>query len=190
MRYNFKNSIEDVKRENLQICVVSYGGSCTNTLQQRIQQLGFITKTSKWGSVFCHLPEYVNLGIPIIYLYDNPKKSFLSQKNRASTIQTNLKKLSNDDNLVYSDEKFIEHMIKQFHSFTDTKRDDVLIVKSSELFNKDIIEKLSTFLKKDCSDIFPLKYVTPKAKIDDRYKELFDKYEDEIKYINEFHLCS
>lgn len=195
MRYCFENIIEDVKKEKLQLCIVSYGGSCTNTLQQCMAKIGFVTKTSKWGDVFCHLPKYVKMGIPIIYVYDNPIKSFLSQRRRTGTLSTNQKKLSNDNNVKTDEETFLKLMIEQFRDFTRVKRDDVLILKSSELFDNNVTKKVSKFLNKDVSRVLPLKFVTPKTNIeeehiDDKTKQLFNKYKSDIEHINEFPICS
>ena len=93
------NHINDIiKSENLDVLVVSYGGCCTNTLVDYLEKNNFNCKTEIWSKILCHCPYY---DIPIIYIYDNPIKSFLSMKNRGEGFwDINQQKMSNDKNVV------------------------------------------------------------------------------------------
>ena len=140
---------ERVKNDGLEVCVTSYGGCCTNVLCEILNNCGIITNTPVWGDILCHSPCYVELGIPIIYLYDHPVKSFLSVKRRGKLIQMNYAKMTNNLNSVYTPEKMLRSMINQFHTFADTKRDNVLVLHSKELFQPGIASKIISFLTKN-----------------------------------------
>jgi len=89
-----------------------------------------------------------------------------------------------------SDENLIKLMINQFNSWTNIRRDNVLIIKSCELFENSIVDKLENFLKKKLYH-FPISYKRPKTNIEnieniDEYSELFKKYKLEIDKINNF----
>ena len=186
---DFTNINNLVEEEKLQICVISYGGSCTNLLVSTLAANGYVVVTPTWQSILCHCPVYINLDIPIIYIYDNIIKSYLSMKNRGSGIcDTNQRKLSNNYNVELSDENLLSLMIKQYNTWTEKKDKNVLIIKSNELFDTPIIDKLQTFLKNSSLQYFPIKYITPKTNINNNIKEedllLFQKYKDEINKIN------
>ena len=88
-KYKNKDKIEElnnikkiVQRENLNLSVISYGGSCSNQLIHILQHNNYKIRSSISDSLLCHCPHYIDIGIPIIYLYDNPIKAFLSMKRR------------------------------------------------------------------------------------------------------------
>jgi len=179
-----------IKEEKLDICVVSYGGSCSNTLVDTLIKNGYTPITNIWQNILCHCPRYVDIDIPIIYIYKNPINSFLSMKNRGRYFcDVNQIKLSNNWNTELSDENLLKLMIKQFNNWKNIKRDNVLIIKSSELFEENIIQKLETFLNKKIN-YFPIQYIEPTTKVDNitdiSLIELFKKYKDEIEKINNF----
>ena len=88
-----------------------------------------------------------------------------------------------------SDENLIELMINQFNNWTNIKRDNVCVIKSCELFENNIVDKLTTFLKKEIYH-FPIPYNTPNTtnieSLDIESLELFEKYKLEIDRINNF----
>jgi len=140
--------------------------------------------------ILCHCPKYIEIDIPIIYIYDNPIKSFISMKKRNSGIwDVNQQKMSNNKNIALSDDNLIKLMINQFNSWTNIKRDNVLVIKSSELFENNIVEKLENFLKTKIYH-FPISYNIPKTNIetieDIEDIELFKRYKLEIDKINNF----
>ena len=182
---NIKNIIHN---EKIDVLIVSYGGCCSNTLVTELQNNGYVCSTETWREILCHCPHYIEIDIPIIYIYDNPIKSFISMKNRGDCWWgLNQQKMSNNNNIVLSDENLIELMIKQFNSWTNIKRDNVLVIKSCELFENSIVDKLEKFLKKKLCH-FPIPYITPKINIKhiNKNNELFKKYKLEIDKINNF----
>lgn len=184
---NIKNIIEN---EGINLLVVSYGGSMTNTLIYHLEKNNYNIRSKTYNEILCHCPHYIEIDIPIIYIYDNPIKSFLSMKNRGKGVwDLNQQKMSNNMNINLSDENLIQLMINQFNSWTNIKRDNVLVVKSCELFENNIVNKLESFLKKKIYH-FPILYKVPKTNIknikDFKTKELFKKYELELDKINTF----
>ena len=181
--------IQDLNNINigdLNLCVVSFGGSASNTLVNALHENGFNTKNKIWEKILCHCPEYVNLGIPIIYLYTDPRSAFMSMKRRGSGIwDVNQKKLSNNNNVKLSDDNLLQLMIKQFDSWTGTKRNDVLILHTNELFQPDIVDKLEKFLNKKVKG-FPLQFKNPKTDYSKctYFVDLFERHKDGIERVN------
>jgi hypothetical protein len=182
---NINNAI---KKEGLNLIVISYGGCVSNTLINALEKNNYNIRTNTYNNILCHCPYYIETNIPIIYIYDNPIKSFISMKKRGRGIwDVNQQKMSNNKNVNLSDENLVQLMIKQFNSWTNVKKDNVLIIKSCELFENSIVDKLEKFLKKKLCN-FPIVYNTPKTTIENmnEYSELFKKYELEIDKINNF----
>lgn len=178
-----------ITQEKMDLLVVSYGGSASNALVDALTKNKYNILTRTYTKVLCHFPHYIDINIPIIYIYDNNLiKSFLSVKRRHWS--RNQKKLSNDEHVELSDENLLKLMINQFMQWTTIPRKNVLIVKTSELFDNTIVEKLETFLNRKIEH-FPLVYKTPTTHIENisHNREmigLFDKYKKEIQYINDF----
>ena len=183
------NNINNIiKSEKLDILVISYGGCCTNILVNYLEKNNFKCNTKIWLTILCHCPQYIECDIPIIYIYDNPIKSFMSMKKRGKGFwDVNQKKLSNNNDVVLSDENLLQLIIKQFNSFKNKK--NVLMIKSSELFENDIVNKLEFFLNKKIEH-FPVEYKTPTNNIlninNIKLVELFEKYKLEIDKINNY----
>ncbi len=187
---NTKEIQDIIKKEGLDLMVVSYGGSCTNQLVDLLENNSYKCRTNTWDIIFCHAPKYIECDIPIIYIYDNPIKSFLSMKNRRYGMwDVNQRKMSNNNEIELSDENLLKCMINQFNNWTNVKKDNLLIIKTSELFDENIVDKLNKFLKKNINH-FPVKYVKPKTDINNILDEdlinLFNKYQDDINKINNF----
>lgn len=187
-----KNNLRTIiKREKLQICVVCYGGCSSNTLVNSLIKNNYICKTSIWDKILCHCPDVIDVDIPIIYIYRNPINAFLSMKRRNKN-EINQKKLSNYTSTKISDETLLELMIKQFYTWTSKKSKNILIVKYEELFLPEIKDKLQVFLNNYNLKHFPIDYIPPcinKNFIDNlplEQLELFDKYKQDIDYINNF----
>jgi hypothetical protein len=175
-----------IKEENLDLCVISHGGCCSNQLADILAENGYNVKTPIWKKILCHCPEYIDIDIPIIYIYGNPLYSFLSAKNRGEGVwDLNQQKLSNNENIKLSDENLLKLMIKQVNTWINIKKDNVLILKSSEIFEEHIVDKLQSFLKKDLHS-FPITYVKPKTSLDNLDRDeliLFQKYKNDINKI-------
>ena len=187
-----KNSIRTIiKREKLQICVVCYGGCSSNTLINTLTKNNYICKTSIWDKILCHCPDVIDVDIPIIYIYRNPIHAFLSMKRRNKN-EINQKKLSNYTSTQISDETLLKLMIKQFYTWTSKKSTNILIIKYEELFLPEIKYKLHVFLNNYNLKHFPIEYKPPYINDNivnnlqvDQY-ELFEKYKQDIDYINNF----
>ena len=181
---------EVIKKDGLDVLVVSYGGCCSNQFVNKLEENGYKAKSSLWKKILCHCPKYIDINIPIIYIYDNPIKAFLSQKNRGRLIyDVNQRKLSNNHNIKLSDENLLKLIIEQFNNWTNIIRNNVLIIKSNELFQDKIVNKLENFLKRKINH-FPIQYKNPKQ-TDSNIKEfkstkLFKKYQLEIEKIINF----
>ena len=187
---NLNNVNEIIKNEGLEVLVISYGGSCSNTFVDYLEKNNFKCRTEIWNKILCHSLEYIECDIPIFYIYDNPIKSFLSMKNRGKGIwDLNQQKMSNNINVVLSDTNLIELMINQFNNFTNIKKNNICVIKSCELFENNIVDKLEIFLKKKIHH-FPIPYKNPKTNIQTNESieniELFEKYKLEIDKINNF----
>lgn len=179
-----------IKKTGLDVLVVSYGGSLSNTLVRLLEKNGYKCKNALWSKILCHCPSYININIPVIYIYDNPIKAFLSQKKRGKGYwNVNQKKLNNNRNIKLSDENLLKSMINQFNSWTNIKRDNVLVIKSVELFQHKTLNKFKKILGKNLSN-FPIKYKIPSVTQDDITKfkstKLFEKYKLKIKEIIDF----
>lgn len=185
--FDLSTITETIKNEKLQICVVSYGGSCSNQLVSTLIENGYCCKSHSWDKILCHCPQYVKLNIPIIYIYDNPIKAYLSMKNRGKGFwDLNQKKLSNNTDVPLSDENLLKLMIKNYNIWTKTRDQNVLVVKSRELFDTSIVDKLKKFLKNDKLQHFPIPYVVPRtntATHSDSDTKLFLKYKTELDEI-------
>ena len=174
-----------IKEEKLDIIVVSYGGSCSNTLVKILEKNGYCCNTLFWRDILCHCPIFLKVNIPVIYIYDDIKKAFLSVKNRGTGWwDVNQKKLSNNNDIKLSDENLLQLMIKQFYTWVKNKGQNVLIIKSQELFHKEIVTKIQSFLNISNLILFPVKYKKPKTCMLEH--SLFEKYKDDIEYINNY----
>ena len=188
---NFKNIKSIVNAEKMEVCVISYGGSCSNLLVNTLEKNNIICQTPIWHKILCHSPDFLDIDIPMIYIYDNPIKSFFSMKNRGEGWwDVNQRKLSNDNNIELSDENLLRLMIKQFNTWTACKKDNLLLLKSEELFESKIVDKLELFLNKKLSG-FPIEFKKPKTDLEkitfNKDEEtLFEKYKKEINFINNF----
>jgi hypothetical protein len=183
---------QKLKKNNIDVLVVCYGGCCSNTLVNALEKCNFKCNFELWDKILCHCPTYININKPIIYIYDNPIKSFLSQKRRGLGIwDLNQRKLCNNVNVELSDENLLDLMIKQFNSWTNVKRNNVLIIKSEELFKNEIQAKLQRFIGPQHKLLhFPIKYIESAITSEDIEKfkstELYQKYKVEIEQINNF----
>ena len=111
------------------------------------------------------------------------------KKRGAGIWDVNQKKLSNNLNTKLSDENLLKLMIDQFNVWTSVKRNNVLIIKTNELFKQDIVNKLENFLKKKILH-FPIEYKSPKTTTKDmeefKLTNLYKKYKVEIDTINKY----
>ena len=76
-------------------------------------------------------------------------------------------------------------MLKQINTWININKSNVLILKSSEIFEEPILDKLQTFLKKDLHS-FPITYIKPKTSLENLDRDelmLFQKYKKNINTI-------
>lgn len=186
---NLQHANNIIKKEKLEILVVSYGGCCSNTLINALENNGYKCRTDITRTILGHCPLYVKCDIPVIYVYKNPILAFMSMKRRGERIwATNQKKISNNQNVKLSDDTLLQLMFRQFYSWTSHKQDNILFIRSEEIFSDNIVNKLSRFLKRKVKD-FPIPYKEPSSSIDNiskEYNHLFKKYKTEIDHINSF----
>jgi hypothetical protein len=175
-----------IKEEKMDICVISHGGACSNQFVDILTANGYNIRTQTWDRILCHCPEYIDIDIPIIYIYGNPMNSFLSVKNRGHLLWTNnQRKLSNNINIKLSDENLLKLMLNQINTWININKSNVLILKSSEIFEEPILDKLQSFLKKDLHS-FPITYIKPKTSLENLDRDelmLFQKYKKNINTI-------
>ena len=175
-----------IKEEKMDICVITHGGCCSNQLVDILTENGYNIRTPIWEDILCHCPDYIDIDIPIIYMYGNPMTSFLSVKNRGNGHWIiNQQKLSNNENTKLSDENLLRLMLKQINTWININKPNVLILKSSEIFEESILDKLQTFLKKELHS-FPIKYIKPQTTLENLDRDilmLFQKYKKNINTI-------
>lgn len=185
------NNIQNIiKNEKLEVCVISYGGSGSNILVDTLEKNNYICRTESWNNILCHSPTLINIDIPIIYIYRDPKEAFLSMKKRGIEFWgVNQQKLSNNLDIKLTDENLLVLMIKQFYNFTEEKKDNILIIKYTDLFQHNILDKLKIFLNNKNLKYFPIEYIKSKNNIKDieeNVKILFQYYQTYIDYINNY----
>ena len=189
--FDFKkpNIYRIIEEQNMDICVISYGGSATNKLVNILDKKNnYNCRTKIWKHILCHCPKYLELDIPIIFVYDDPRKSLLSIKRRNIVYTKVIPLLANNTNVEKNDEKLLQLMIQQFDRWAYQKNKNILVIKTNELFDKNIKNKLEKFLGKELTG-FPIKYIEPQTKINDiseEHKQLFNKYKHDIDRINNF----
>lgn len=67
---------KSIRLDIIDICIVSYGGSCSNLLADTLEKNNFKCKTKLWRRLLCHYPKNFDTNKPIIYIYDDPIKAF------------------------------------------------------------------------------------------------------------------
>ena len=194
MNYENIKFINDcIKKQGLEICVVSYGGSGSNQLVNKLLNNKLKCRTQIWHDILCHYPKpFINNKIKFIYIFRNPVDAFLSMKKRnIGTWDLNQQKLSINKNIELSDENLLKLMISQFYNWTTCNYNNILIIYYEELFNISIVNKLSNFLNIKIN-FFPIIYKTKlyqNISYDynlDVINNLFEKYKKDIDYINNF----
>jgi len=178
-----------IKRDKLDIGIVSYGGSGSNCLTDFLKNNGYKVKSSIQNKILCHCPIVPNSNIKFIYIYRDPKKAFLSQYRRKPHIWSiNQKKMSNNYNVKLSNENLLRLILFHFKTWTSQKRSNILILKYDELFKEEGIMKIKVFLNNynlKHSPVYVKKNKTEKL-INNDIKKLFEKYKEQIDYINNY----
>ena len=172
-----------VDSNELDIMVVSYGGSGSNTLTDYLCSLDFTCKSPTWHRILCHFPEpLAGFQTKRVYIYDDPRRAFMSQRRRMCA-NTNQRKLSNNNRIILSDENLLRLMIRQFMAWTRNQDENILIISKRDFFSEKR-KKLFDFL-----NISPETYPAWKQPHEydfNEYRELFAKYRKAINYINSY----
>lgn len=138
-----------IKKERIDVGVVSYGGCASNTLAKFLESNKFRVRTPIWSKILCHCPEPVDSDIPFIYIYRDIEDAFLSQKKRGKGYwDVNQQKLSNNKNTPLSDKNLLELMKKQFLKWSNAAktRDNILMLSYNEFFTPMGHLKINNFL--------------------------------------------
>lgn len=169
--YEYKNIKNDLINEKIDILVICFGGCCSNSLINVLEKNGYKIRTKLFDKILCHSPETFQTNIPIIYIYNNPIESYLSQKrrkkeldiNNVSLFDINIKKLSNNYSKNNKNENLLKLMIKQFYLWKNysLNNNNILFIHKTELFRNNIKNKFNKFLNNNLIDI-PLIYIKPK----------------------------
>ena len=127
---NIKNIIEI---EGLELMVVSHGGCASNTLIDSLEKNNYKIRSQTYNDILCHCPYYIETHIPIIYIYDNPMKSFISMVERGSGIwDINQQKMSNNKYVDLSNENLLGIDSPGYFRqivWIDWMKDDELLIK-------------------------------------------------------------
>ena len=51
---NLENIKDIISQEKLEICIISYGGCCSNALNLVLEQNGYITRSNTYNNLLCH----------------------------------------------------------------------------------------------------------------------------------------
>lgn len=189
----------------MDVWICSYGGSGTNMLADYLSGKinpatgrKFVVRTPIWEKLVAHhgtpleIPPPTNL--KAIYLFDDPRRAFLSMKLRGSGyFDLNCKKLNNETEIVVSDYVMMSSMLHQFDNWTGTWTGKVwtnipiLTVKFADIFDVGK-HAIGSYLNIDVSD-FP----HPQPRQTDNHPELgnldlgiFDLFPRQIEHINSY----
>ena len=187
--FNLQKLEEAIKRDKLDIGIISYGGSGSNCLTNFLKNNGYKVKSPIHNRILCHCPVVPKSNIKFIYIYRDPRKAFLSQYRRKPHIWSlNQKKMSNNYNVKLSNENLLKLILFNFMTWTSVKKDNILILKYEELFNEIGQNKIKNFLNNDKLKNFPVYVKKNKTEtlINDDIQKLFEKYKKQIDYINNF----
>jgi len=178
-----------IKKDGLDIGIISYGGCGSNCLTDFLKNNGYKVKSPIQNKILCHCPVVPKSNIKFIYIYRDPRKAFLSQYRRKPRIWSiNQKKMSNDYHTKLSDENLLKLILFHFRTWTTKKRKNVLIIKYSDFFKDEGREKIKKFLNNKNLENFPVYVQKNKTEelITPEIQALFNKYQKEIDYINNY----
>ncbi len=188
-----------LKRSKLDVWICSYGGSGTNMLANYLQKQGLKTKNYLWSKKLVHNPIPIDLGVPMIYIYDDPRKSLFSEKSRKNIYYCNILKLSNNyfdvkkkkiskkiQNVRFNDDFLLRLMIRQFKSWSSTHlKDKIFFISLQDFFKDETKEKLQTFLGRTLTN-YPVYRPSKKKYNFSNKSKLFEKYKNDIEFINNY----
>jgi GR25 family glycosyltransferase involved in LPS biosynthesis/lipopolysaccharide biosynthesis glycosyltransferase/predicted O-methyltransferase YrrM/mannosyltransferase OCH1-like enzyme len=171
---------ESIKKENLKACVVSCGGTASNSFVRALEKDGIKCISLTWARILCHCPHFIDIKIPIIYIYRDPREAWMSVKRRG--MQMNQWKLANSFNIELTEENLLSLMITQIEKWTSTENKNLLKLEYPEIFKKDCRKKVSKFLSTSIQSL-PLpekKGKTDFSKVSEKDSILLRKYSKRI----------
>lgn len=181
---NSKKVLKEIEKE-LDVIVVSYGGSCSNTLTRMLENNKIRCRSKLWHKILCHSPFIPDVSVPIIYIFDNPVKAFRSMKTRGIGFwDVNQRKLSNNKYSDLSDLNLMKLMMTQFDRFVENpEKKKILMFPTHLLFKEEGKKKLEEFFGKEMNN-FPAIFVPPKTSSSD--VDFFLNFSDQIKKIKSY----
>lgn len=179
-----------------EILVTSFGGCASNSLVHILKHNDF-RLVDGYDEHLCHASKPPRINIKMIYLYNDPIHSWLSQINRGLT-ETNVMKLSDHRFKTRGNNKLLllKLMIRQFKNWTSAPINNLLIIKTSELFTQEGKIKLERFLKPEVKpgvgkqiEGLPMVYRQPKSldcpmSLEER--RIIKYYIKDINHINKY----
>ena len=170
--------------KDLDIWVCSFGGCGTNFLTNFLARHEKKVRSREWNKKYCHSPVHLTVPIPTVYLYDDIRKSFLSQKRRKEISMVNIEKLSDFKIKDYDEELHLQLMFLQFFNWQN-KKEVFYISKDEMLKNENRKKELLTYCGVDVKFSTELKERPRRTEFDFNLP-IFKKYQNQINYINEY----
>lgn len=180
---------------NADIWVCSFGGCASNYLVKNLEKYGYNIQTTLYHKILCHSPIQIKTDKPIIYLYRNIQDAWNSVKSRdIGFYDVNIKKLSNNKNVIISEENLLKLMIEQFKNWTKNIGNNILYMSYQDLFTEKSNILLKKFLNNKNIKKFKFnadskkKYIFPKY-LSQKYNlffDYFDNFHNKIKYFRIF----
>lgn len=180
-----KKVLKQIEKE-LDVIIISYGGSCSNTLVDMLEENKIRCRSELWDKILCHCPIIPDVSLPIIYIFDHPVKAFRSMKARGTGFwDVNQRKLTNNKYADLSDFNLMTAMLAQFSNFSENiEEKNLLMFPTHLLFEKQGKEKLEKFLQRKELKQFPVTYIPPKSSSLDI--DFFLAFSEDIKKVNSF----
>ncbi len=183
---------KSIKKDKLDVWICSYGGSGTNMLADYLEKQGLKTKNELWHKKLVHNPNPIDIGIPMIYIFDDPKKSLFSMKSRKNIYFCNILKLSNNyynvklnkiskriKKVRFNDDFLLKKMIEQFKKWTSSNLNNkILFIPFQKFFTEETKNKLEAFLNKKLTN-YPVYRESKKNYNYLKKAKLFTKYKNE-----------
>lgn len=137
----------------LDVWLVSPGGSGSTTFNTWLTKNGYNIINHTWRKIGCHHGIPLNLKIPIIYLFADLSKAYMSvsrrKSRRDSPYFTNQRKLTNNYHCQISETNLWKSMKNQIENWVFLEdfvfTSDILIIKQNDLYTekgKILVEKL------------------------------------------------
>ena len=171
---------------DMDIILCSFGGCYSEVLANYLENNNYRIETDLYHKLLCHLPSVIKTNKPIIYLYRDIRDAFNMVKyGRIGSYDFNIKKLSNDKNVIISDENLLKLMIQQFNNFTKNieNNNKILFLSYDDMYTEKGLELLREFLDNNNLEKIVNTSIEKKYKFPDK---LYVKYKEDINNILKF----